>query len=86
MAVLTAAEKAGISEQMARLNPGVNYTKPVAFAAIQAVEDWFEANRSGLNQAINAATTAAGGSNLTVAQKKYLVSEYLLMKAGKERS
>ncbi len=82
MAVLTAAERAAISERVARFLPTVPYEKATAFLAIQATEDWFETNRANLNTAINIATAPVV---LTVAQKKLIVAHWLQHKTGKEQ-
>jgi hypothetical protein len=81
MATLSASERGEISEALCQRNPAVNYTKPQIGAAVQAVEDWFEGGRAGLNAAINAATAPLV---LTAAQKKHLVVHFLLQKARRE--
>ncbi len=52
-------------------------TKPVLNAALQSIEDWFEANRASLSTAINAATSPI---TLTAAQKRTLVMYWLRQK------
>lgn len=58
-------------------------TKPTINAALQAIEDTFTAAgiQSALSTAINAATSP---TVLTNAQKKLLVAEYILNKAGRD--
>jgi hypothetical protein len=81
MAILTNEQKAAVSEAVARQIASVTHTKPQVCAAIQAVEDWFDANQSSLNQAINAATSPL---TLTVAQKKLLVACWLLRRGQRD--
>lgn len=54
----------------------VDYTKAVANAALQAIEDWFvlPATQSAISNAINAATSPV---TLTVAQKKIIGKVWL---------
>ena len=59
----------------------VNYTKPKINAGLQAIEDWFEANRVSLNTAISTATAPLV---LTGAQKVALVKAWLDYKMGAE--
>ena len=59
----------------------VNYTRARLNAGLQAVEDWFEANRAGLSAVINTATTPLV---LTGAQKVALVKAWLEHKMGVE--
>jgi hypothetical protein len=84
MAVLTTAERSQISEAVARLNPAVDYPKARIFAAMQAIEDWWElpATKSAISTAIN---TATGAPNLTNAQKKLIGAFWLQLKAEKEK-
>lgn len=81
MAVLTATQLAEIRRALAAKAAVVNYTKPQANAALQAVEDWFDANQASLSQAINTATAPLV---LTVAQKKWLVAYWLLSRFQRE--
>lgn len=83
MAQLTADELAAIRRECAAFGLTVNYTKAQINAAIQAIEDWFEANRAGISTAINAATTPLV---LTAQQKKIIGAFWLLYKFGKEKS
>ncbi len=60
--------------------PGlVNYTKPQADAAFQAIENWLEANRGSISDAINAATTPRG-ITFTPAQKRQMLRQYFKQK------
>ena len=77
MAVLSPEEATKIRQECARAFPTVNYTKPQINLAMQAVEDWFEANRAALNAAIN---TATAPFIFTVPQKLEIVKRWL---AGK---
>jgi hypothetical protein len=81
MAVLTSGQLVEGRQVASRTGPTVTHTKGVANAALQAVEDWFEVNRSGLNAAINAATSPVV---LTAGQKTALVRAWLAHKARTE--
>lgn len=80
MAILTSAEKAAIRQEYIKTLATVNITKIPINAALQAIEDWFEANRASLGAAIE---TAAPGV-FTAAQKKNLVKFWLLSKFSRE--
>jgi hypothetical protein len=82
MAVLTPTQLDKIRQEVCRNVTDVNFTKPQINAAIQAVEDWFEANRPAISTAINTATSPLV---LTVAQKKQVVAYWLLYKFDVER-
>ena len=77
MAVLTADHLCEIRRSLAREAPIVNYTKSSVNAAVQAIEDWFEANRASLGAAINNGTTPFV---FTAPQKTALVKFWLLHK------
>lgn len=83
MAILTATELNRMQRRCESTMP-VTYTKPQINPVVQAVEDWFEANRASLNTALTAAATTAG-ITLTAAQKKAIVAFYLELKFEKER-
>lgn len=76
MATLTGDQLAELRQEAARVVGVVTYTKPVINAALQAVEDWFEANRAALGGAIPGPFNAAA--------KKQLVKFWLKQKFGRE--
>ena len=80
MAVLALPALAEIRQEVSR-GVIVTWTKPTINAALQAVEDWFEANRASLGAAIEAAAPAA----FTAAQKKKLVAYWLSYKFSQEK-
>ena len=80
MAILTASQLTEIRQNCAREIP-VNYTKPQVNLAIQAIENWFEISRVGLNAAINTATVPFV---FTPIQKLRLVKYWLQSKFGRE--
>ncbi len=61
---------------------GVSWTKAPINAAFQALEDWFEAERSNLVAVLNTATAPLV---LTGAQKKRVIAAYIAQKTGRER-
>lgn len=70
MATLTADQLTDLRQACANGQAiPVNYTKPQINAALQAIEDWMEANKASLSQAIN---TATDPFVFTAAQKKEL--------------
>mgnify|MGYP001605685944 FL=1 len=80
MVVLTVADLVPIRQACAK-KVAVNYTKPQINAAVQAVENWFEANRAGLSGVIDTATAPLV---LSGAQKKAIVAYWLNYKFGVE--
>jgi len=56
MAVLTTGQLAALRHECEAESPNVNYTKVQINAALQAIEDWLEANRASLAVVINTAT------------------------------
>lgn len=80
MAVLTTSELSALRREVAAEGGAVDYTKPTINAALQAIEDWFEANRANLGAAVEAA--APGSFN--AAAKKRLVKFWLRQKFGRE--
>ena len=79
MAILTVQELRQIRNKMEKAgNSG--YTKPEINDAIQAIEDWYEANRSEISTAIDAATPFS----FTNPQKKLLGAYWLGQKMGRE--
>jgi len=78
MAILTANELVAIRRQCAAERATVNYTKAQINAALQAIEDFFEASRASLGAAIE---TAAPGK-FNVAEKRQLVKFWLAHKFG----
>jgi predicted trehalose synthase len=77
VSVLTAADLQAVRNSVSTSGVAVNYDKPTINAAAQAVEDWFEANRAALGNAVDAATAP---KVLTAAQKKAIVAAWLLNK------
>ena len=56
MAVMSPTELADARKIARQLLGTLNYSKPTVNDAIQAIEDWFEANRSGISTVIDTAT------------------------------
>lgn len=81
MAILTTTEFAELRQAIARDQATVDWNKPQINAALQAIEDWFEANRAALGAAINAGTTPYV---FTATQKKRLVAYWLRQKFERE--
>ncbi len=81
MAVLTPAQLAEMRRSLEKDDTlgAVNFTKVEANQALQAIEDWWEANRANLNTAINTATSPFV---FTVAQKKLIGRYWLWHKFG----
>lgn len=77
MAILTPEELAGLRRVCAAEMPVINYTKARANAAIQAIEDWFEANRTAIVPTID---TATAPFTFTPAQKFVLMKYWLRQK------
>lgn len=80
MAILTGSELAVLRQDQQRVRL-INQRKPVVNAALQSIEDWFEANRASLNAALNAATNPA---TLSVAEKRTLLGVWLAQKTRRE--
>ena len=81
MATITPLDCDPIRQFVREKAPGHLATKPQLNAAVQAIENWFEANRSQLNAATNAATSPLV---LSATEKKALLAAYLKLKFGKE--
>ena len=81
MGVLTKPQLAKVSRHISENGTTVMWSKPQVHAAVQAIEDWFEANRSSLNTEINAATAPLV---FTAEQKKKLIVGFLIQKAERE--
>lgn len=75
MAILEATELAKLRRDFAE-GVAVTYTKPQINAALQQIEDWFEANRASLGAAITGGWTAN--------QKRRLVKFWLRQKFERE--
>ena len=82
MAILTLKQLADIRQSCYKGAPAVDYDKTQINAMLQAVEDWFEANRNSLNTAIN---TATAPKVFTIAQKKRAVAYWLEQKFQTEK-
>ena len=81
MAALTRDQQIEACIELWRRGSQITYSKVQLGAALQAVEDWFEANRATLSAAINAATAPL---TLTAAQKKSLLLFYMRQKVRRE--
>jgi hypothetical protein len=81
MATLSADQLAELRRKMASRLATVDYNKPIINSALQAIEDWFEANRAGISGAID---TATAPYTFTAPRKKALVAFWLLQKYGRE--
>lgn len=81
MAVLTPEELADLRRRVRRSVGDVSWTKPQINAALQAIEDWFELNRTLIVAAID---TASNPFTFTGPQKKALVAYWMLQKFGRE--
>lgn len=62
----------------------VPYQKAHLNVAAQAMEDWYESARTDANDAINAATDAAGNARLSATIKKKMGAAFLKWKAKQE--
>lgn len=80
MAILAATPLAELRQAVAS-GLVVTWTKPIINTALQAIEDWFEANRASLGTAIEAVAPGA----FTNPQKKKLVAYWLSYKFGQEK-
>ena len=80
MAVLSTQQLRGLRNQMERRQAEVSYGKADINSALQAIEDWFEAERANLSAAIDAGTAHA----FTNPQKKLLVGYWLGQKMTRE--
>jgi len=78
--VLTAIQLAAIRQDFVATLTIINKTKPQINVALQAIEDWFEANRAALGAAIE----AAAPGQFTGAQKLKLVKFWLRSKFDRE--
>jgi len=79
MAILTTDQLVQLRQMAAAEAATVTWTKPQVNAALQAIEDWWEANRASLGTAIE----AAAPGKFTVAQKKALGKYWLWQKYGR---
>lgn len=80
MSLLTPEELVELRRNMAAGQPIVTWIKSQINVALQAIEDWFEANKANLGAAIE---TAAPGT-FNVIQKKRLVAFWLRQKFRRE--
>lgn len=76
MAIMTPDELADLRRNCARERATVDYTKPQINAALQAIEDWWEANRAALGAAIEAAAPGV----FSPAEKRRLAKHWLAHK------
>ena len=77
MAVLTPRQLNIAQRGAARVFLSFSYDKPTLNAAVQAIEDWFEANKAGGSAAVE---TAAPGA-FTNAEKLQLFAVWMVEKA-----
>lgn len=77
MAVLTTPQLSDSRQSVAKDVVAITYTKPQINAALQAIEDRFEATRSGFSSAIDTATSPFVFS---AAQKKKLIAYWARIK------
>jgi hypothetical protein len=79
VAILTTDQLAAIRRRVAKaFNPdSVRWKKPEINAALQAIEDWFEANKASGSAAVD---TATAPFVFTGAEKKLLFAYWLLVK------
>ena len=80
MATLIADDLADLRQAQQRVRV-VDHPKPVVNAALQAVENWFEASRPSLNAALNTATAPI---ILTLPEKRTLLGVWLAQKTRRE--
>lgn len=79
MAVLTDPDRAAVTADWQRINTDpVGVTKPDLRAALNAVDDWLDANESALNTAIPQPARA----QLTTKQKAHLLMFVIRKKYG----
>ena len=76
MAILSSTQYADLRQAAARESVTVTWSKAQVNAALQAIEDWFEANRAALGVAIEAAVPGV----FSAAQKRALVKFWLAQK------
>ena len=81
MAILDKEQLTTLRQALARKSEVVDWDKSQINAASQAAEDWFEANKSGIADAINSATSPFA---FTGAQKKSIVASFMKQKAQRE--
>ena len=82
MAILTSKNLAEIRKRLSKIASSPDYTKEEINDALQATEDWFEANRASLSSAIDVGTA----HSFTNPEKKFIVAYWLLQKAFREES
>lgn len=81
MAILTSIELAEVRQNITINTAIIDYTKSVANAAVQAIEDFMEANRAAIGTAIN---TATAPYVFTPAMKKKLFAYWCRQKFSRE--
>lgn len=80
MATLTPVDLAELRQDVAAASTSVGHTKPQVNAALQSIEDWFEASRPSIAAAIEAAAPTI----FSAAVKRRLVKYWLRQKFGRE--
>lgn len=82
MAVLTIEQKVEFMQAMAADSPPpIDWDKPTIYAAVQAIEDWFESERATVSTLIDTATSPFVFTN---PQKKKLARWFLKQKSLRE--
>jgi len=78
MAALTAAQLAELRRNIqAEWTTPIDFGKPTANAALQAIEDWYEGQRTVVNGLVN---TATAPKVFTGAEKKLIAKHFLAWK------
>lgn len=84
MAVLTPMQLAELRrETVKNLSPPIDFNKSIINAALQAVEDWYEGEKSTVSGLIDTATSPFAFTN---PQKKMMGAAYLIQKSKRETS
>lgn len=84
MAALTAQQLAVLRKHLVRArgqDQEIDFDKPTVNAALQAIEDLIEANKTAIGNAIDTATSPY---TFTAADKKRLFGVYAALKSGLE--
>lgn len=84
MAVLTPVQLAILRQQFIQDlgNVSVDFVKATVNNAFQALEDWYEGEKSNVSSLINTATSPY---IFTADEKRFMAAYFLLQKAARER-
>jgi len=82
--MLTNQQLAELRRAVARGRADVPWDKGTINAALQAIEDAFEANRTTLEAAVDVSTAALDGRTFAKAEKAELISAWSQQKATRE--